>query len=138
MDFFWLWIGTVIVSVALLTGIMLFGIIGEFYETWQTGRQIALFVTERNHQRRLDLLAKMIELEQLREAGDESTVDPRSSVPDGEGDTGDHPELPAAGGTEGCLGRIFRDVQEGPGALPDSGGQDARTPASNQEMRGEA
>jgi Na+-driven multidrug efflux pump len=41
----------------------LIGFLGEIYKTWQDGRKFAQIVTEKEHKRRLELLAKMIELE---------------------------------------------------------------------------
>jgi len=39
------------------------GFLGDVHASWQTGRKIAQFVTEKEHKRRVELLAKMIELE---------------------------------------------------------------------------
>ena len=39
------------------------GFLGDVRASWQTGRKIALLVTEEEHSRRVELLAKMIELE---------------------------------------------------------------------------
>ena len=43
--------------------VTLIGFVAEIYTFWQMGRDIALLVTEKEHKRRLELLAKMIELE---------------------------------------------------------------------------
>jgi len=41
----------------------LIGFFGDIYKIWQDGRQLAQLVTEKEHKRRVELLAKMIELE---------------------------------------------------------------------------
>jgi hypothetical protein len=41
----------------------LIGFLGDVRACWHTGRKIAQFVTEKEHDRRVELLAKMIELE---------------------------------------------------------------------------
>jgi hypothetical protein len=41
----------------------LFGFLTEMYTFWQLGRYIAVQVTEKNHKRRAELLAKMNELQ---------------------------------------------------------------------------
>jgi hypothetical protein len=44
--------------------VCLIGFVAEIYTFWQMGRDIAQMVTEKQHKRRAELLAKMIELEQ--------------------------------------------------------------------------
>ena len=47
----------------------LFGFLAEMYTFWQLGRYIAVQVTQKNHKRRAELLAKMIEREQAMQQG---------------------------------------------------------------------
>ena len=39
------------------------GFVAEMYSFWQLGHYMAVQVTKKNHKRRLEMLAKMIELE---------------------------------------------------------------------------
>ncbi len=49
---------------ALAVGVAgVIGFLGEVRSCWQRGRQLAQLVTENEHERRLEMLAKMIELE---------------------------------------------------------------------------
>ena len=40
------------------------GFLGDIYKIWHDGRELAQIVTEKEHKRRLELLAKMIALQQ--------------------------------------------------------------------------
>jgi hypothetical protein len=61
---------------------------------------------------------------------DESPTDPRCSVSDGPGDSGDGEELPVRTGAPGSLSGILRDLPAEPGSLRDSGGSDGKAAAA--------
>ncbi len=66
-DQFWMLMGISIgvgIGSTVCVGLMgLFGFIADMRCSWQTGRELAQLVTEKEHKRRVELLAKMIELE---------------------------------------------------------------------------
>jgi hypothetical protein len=63
MEFMWICVGgSVGVAVSMFV-MCLLGFIGDVYASWQNGRKLALLVTEKNHKRRVELLAKLIELQ---------------------------------------------------------------------------
>lgn len=91
---------------------------------------------DERHHRNVELMEKMIELEKLKEpaeaandehggASNEPQVDPRLSIPDGAGDSGDGEGLPVRTGAPGCLRDVLSDLPAGIGELRDAGGQDA-------------
>ena len=49
-------------SIVELVGVLAF-FLGAFYHTWHCGQHLAQLVTEKEHKRRMELFAKMIELE---------------------------------------------------------------------------
>jgi hypothetical protein len=52
------------VGVAITTWVAgLMGFLGDIYKEWHDGRQLAQLVKEKNHKRRAELLAKLIELQ---------------------------------------------------------------------------
>ena len=68
---FWLILG---MCIGLGTGVCitiwvaaLIGFLGDIYSTWQDGRKLAQFVTEKKHKRSVELLAKLIELERAKQ-----------------------------------------------------------------------
>jgi hypothetical protein len=63
----------------------LIGFLGDVHASWQTGRRMAQLVTEKQHNRRVELLARMIELERAMQK---------------EAETKDQGDIDAAGKTE--------------------------------------
>ncbi len=55
--------GVAVGAAACFFAMGMFGFIGDVYASWQNGRDLALLVTEKNHKRQVELLAKMIELQ---------------------------------------------------------------------------
>jgi hypothetical protein len=52
------------ITIVELVGVLAF-FLGAFYHAWHCGRELAQLVTEKTHKRRVELLAKMIELERV-------------------------------------------------------------------------
>jgi hypothetical protein len=47
----------------------LVGCLGDIYKEWHDGRQLAQMVSEKNHKRRAELVAKLIELQRAMQPG---------------------------------------------------------------------
>src|SRR5207253_189255 len=60
---------------------------------------------------------------------DESPIDPRCGVSDGQGDSEHGEGLPVRTGAPGRLSGILRDLSAEPGSLRNTGGPDAEAPA---------
>ena len=52
------------ITIVELVGVLAF-FLGAFYHTWHCGQHLAQLVTEKEHKRRMELFAKMIELERV-------------------------------------------------------------------------
>lgn len=104
----WFFVGATIGGGAFCVVMFMIGFVADVYASWQHGRELALFVTEQNHQRRVELLTTMIELERARHAV--ASTDPliasqeravselaicrRDDAPTGEGNAGHRAALP--------------------------------------------
>src|SRR5205823_9948533 len=54
--------GAIGMGITLLVAFLI-GFLGDVRASWHTGRKLAQFVTEKEHERRVELLANMIELQ---------------------------------------------------------------------------